>query len=42
MFIDGSADIGWLGLNLRIEGKESGYDIELKNHDLETQVERNE
>ena len=42
MFIDGSCDIGFLCLNLRIEGNESTYDMELKNQDFETQVERKE
>ena len=30
----------FLGLNTRIKGNESSYDMELKNHDFETQVER--
>ena len=42
MFIDGSCDIGFLSLNIRIEGNESSYDMDLKNDDFETQVERHE
>ena len=42
MFIDGSCDIVILGLNLRIQDKESSYHMELKNQDLENKVERND
>ena len=42
MIIDGSCDIGFWCLNMRIEGKEVVYNIELKNQDFETQVERHE
>ena len=42
MFIDGSSDIGFGCLNLRIEGNEVVYNIEWKNQDFETQVERYE
>ena len=42
MFVDGSCDIGFWCLNLRIEGNETSHDMELKNQDFETQVERNE
>ena len=40
--IDGSCDIGLSCLNMRIEGKESTYDMQLKNQYFETQVERKE
>ena len=40
--IDGSCDIGFWCLNLRIKGKEVVYNIEWKNQDFETQVERHE
>ena len=36
MFIDGSCDIEFLGLKIRIEGNESSSDMELENHNLET------
>ena len=42
MFIDGSCDIRFLGLNMRIEGNESSYHMEFKNQDFETQVERHD
>ena len=42
MVIDGSCDIGFSCLNLRIEGNESSYDMELKNQEFERQVERHE
>ena len=42
MFIDGSSDIEFWCLNLRIEGTEFVNDIELENRDFETQVERHE
>ena len=42
MFIPGSCDIGFLCSNMRIEANNASYDIELKNQDLETQVERHE
>ena len=42
LFIDGSCFIGFWCLNLRIEANKSSYDIELKNHDFETEVERHE
>ena len=38
----GSCDIGFLCSNLRIEARNASYDIELKNQDFETQVERHE
>ena len=41
-FIDGLSDIGFWCLNLEIEDNESSYNIELKNHDFETEVERHE
>ena len=40
MFIPGSSDIGFLCSNMRIKAKFAGYDIELKNHDCETEIER--
>ena len=42
MFIDGSFDIGFCCLNMQIEGNETSHDIELKNQDFATQVERHE
>ena len=42
MVIDGSCDIGFWCLNMRIECNESSCDMELKNQDFETQVERKE
>ena len=42
MFIPGSCDIGFLCSNMRIEANNASYDMELKNQDFETQVERHE
>ena len=42
MIIDGSCDIGFWCLNMRIEGKEVGYNMQLKNQVFETQVVRHE
>ena len=42
MFIPSSCDIGFLCSNMRIKANNVSYDIELKNQDFETQVERNE
>ena len=42
MLITGSCDIGFLYSNMRIEANNASYDIELKNRDFETQVERHE
>ena len=42
MFRPGSCDIGFLCSNMRIEANNASYDMELKNHDFETQVERHE
>ena len=42
MFIPGSCDIGFLCSNMRFEANNASYDMELKNHDFETQVERHE
>ena len=42
MFIDGSCNIGFECLKLRIEGNEVVYNIESKNQDFEIQVERYE
>jgi hypothetical protein len=42
MFIPGSCDIGFLCSNKWIEANNARYDIELKNQDFETQVERHE
>ena len=42
MFIPGECDIGFLCLNMRIEANNTSYDIELKNQDFETQVERHD
>ena len=42
MFIPGSCDIGFLCSNMRIEANNASYDMELKNKDLKTLVERHE
>ena len=42
MFIPGSCDIGFLCSNMRIEANNATYDMELKNPDFETQVERHD
>ena len=42
MFLPGSCDIGFPCSNMRIEGNNASYDIELKSQDFETQVERHE
>ena len=40
MFIPGSCDIGFMCSNMQIEANNASYDMELKNQDFETQVER--
>ena len=42
MFIHGSCDIGFLCSNMRIEANNASYDMELKNQDFETQIERHD
>ena len=42
MFIPGSCDIGFLCSNMRIEANNASYDMELKNQDFDTQVERHD
>ena len=42
MFIPGSCDIGFLCSNMRNEANNASYDMELKNQDFETQVERHD
>ena len=42
MFIPGSCDIGFLCSNMRIEANNASYDMELKNQDFETQVEKHD
>ena len=42
MVIPGSCDIGYLCSNMRIEPKKASYNMELRNQDFETQVERHE
>ena len=42
MFIPGSCDIGFLCSNMRIEANNACYDMQFKNQDFETQVERHE
>ena len=42
MFIPGSSDIRFLFSNMRIEANKASCDMELKNQDFETQVERYE
>ena len=42
MFIPVSCNIGFLCSNMRIEGNNASYDMELKTHDFETQVARHD
>ena len=42
MLIPGSCDLGFLCSNLRFEANNATYDMELKNQDFDTQVERHE
>ena len=42
MFIPGSCDIGFLCSNMRIEANNGCYDMELKNQEFETQVQRHD
>ena len=42
MFTPSSNLIGFLCSNIRIEANNASYDIELKNLDFETQVERHD
>ena len=42
MFIPGPCDIGFLCSNMRFEANNATYDMELKNQDFETLVERHE
>ena len=42
MFIPGSCHIGFLWSNMRIEANNASYDMELKNQDFDTQVERHD
>ena len=42
MVIPTSCDIGFLCLSIRIEANNASYDIQLKNPDFETQVERHD
>ena len=42
MFIPGSCHIGFMCSNMRIEANNATYDMELKNQDFETQVERHD
>ena len=42
MLIPGSCDIGFLCSNMRIETNNATYDMELKNQDFQTQVERHD
>ena len=42
MFIPSSSDIGFLCSNMRIEANNASSDMELKNLDFETKVERHE
>ena len=42
MFIHSECDIGFLCTNMRIEANNASYDMELKNQDFETQVERHD
>ena len=40
MFIPGTCDPGFLCSKMRIEANNATYDMEFKNHDFETQVEK--
>ena len=42
MFIPRSCDIGFLWSNMGIGANNASYDMELKNKDFKTQVERHE
>ena len=42
MFIPGSCDIGVLCSNILIEANNVTYDMEFKNQDFKTQVDRHE
>ena len=42
MFIAGSCAIGFQCSKMRIEANNTSYDIQSKNQDFETQVERHE
>ena len=42
MFIPRSCDIGFLCSNMRNEANNASYDIELKNEDFDTLVERHD
>ena len=42
MFIPGSCDIGFLSLNMRIEHNNASSNMELRNQDFQSQVERHE
>ena len=42
MFIPGPRDIGFQCSNIRIEANKASYDMEIKNQDFETEVERHE
>ena len=42
MFIPGSCDIGFLCSNMRIEFNNASSDMNLKNQDFETQIERHD
>ena len=42
MFIPASCDIEFLSSNMQIEANNAWYDIKLKNHNFETQVDRND
>ena len=42
MVIPGPCDIGLMCSNMRIEDNNASYDIDLKNQDFETQVERHD
>jgi hypothetical protein len=42
MFILGSCPIGFFCSKIRIEANNASYDMQFKNQDFETQVERHE
>ena len=39
MFIPGSSEFGFLFSNIRIEANNASYNMKLKNHEFETQLE---
>ena len=42
MVIPGSCEIGFLCSNMRVEANNASYDMELKDQDFQSQVERHD